>query len=641
MFRNLKIGKKLSLSFIAIVLIFLIINLISLINLRTLAKQIDIEEHTFEVLFGLEQTLISLIDAETGQRGFILTGEVRYLEPYNRGIALVGAEIDNLETLTVDNPSQQQRIKNLRFLVADKSEELQDTVDLRIHGDTEAAVDIILSDKGKNIMDDIRDLLGEMNDEENRLLNVQRKSADDSQIIAQAVVVWGSLVGTVLSLIVSLLLANLIVKSLTKTRDAANEIAKGNMDVEVNTSGSDEVADLSQSIEIMRQNLKKSLEGMREEKEISAKEKKKIDAILHSIGDGVFVVDAEYKLTMANQVVVNISGFTKEELLGKKYDEVLKFIFEDTGKINDTFIKQAIEKKRIIEMANHTMLIRKDGSKVPVADSAAPLIDTTGKVIGGVVVFRDVTKEREIDRIKTDFLSVAAHQLKTPMGSMRWNLETILEDDSGLTPETREVVEDVYQSNLRMNSLVNDLLNISRMDQGRMLNQPQPTEITKTINQALEELKESIQKKQVAIKFQSPKQLPKIVVDPNHFREVIQNILSNAVKYNRVKGTVTISLKLIEDKVEIVVSDTGIGIPKKDLAKLFSKFYRASNAIKSEADGSGLGLFVVKKYVEDWGGQVKFQSEEGKGTKITLIIPIETKKSSLDQNVESQPHVSN
>lgn len=224
--------------------------------------------------------------------------------------------------------------------------------------------------------------------------------------------------------------------------------------------------------------------------------------------------------------------------------------------------------------------------------------------------------------MKTEFLSVASHQLRTPLGSMKWNLESLLAGDAGvLKKDIKVILKDVYDSNKRMLTLVNDLLNVSRIDQGRIKDDPKETDIKELIDASIREIGPLAKQKDVEISTQIASKLPHITLDPTRFYEVIKNLLSNGVKYNKPGGMVTINVEHSGDFVSIKVTDTGMGIPRNDQPKIFSKFFRAKNAVVSETEGTGLGLFVVKSYVEGWGGTVECKSTEGKGTEFTLRIP--------------------
>lgn len=391
----------------------------------------------------------------------------------------------------------------------------------------------------------------------------------------------------------------------------------------------------SQFLEDQRKAILNVLEDIDESRIKAERERDKQEKILSSIGDGVFVVDEDKKIILFNKASQQISGFSEEEVLGKKYNQVLKFVFEDERKGNNNqFIEKVFKTGEVKSMTNHTLLIQKDGNKVAVADSAAPIKNKSNKTISCVVVFRDVSKEREIDRMKTEFLSVAAHQLRTPLGSMRWNIEMLLEEnEKSVSKNARKILEQIYVSHQQLLKIVNDLLDATRIDQGRVPDKPQSDELSTEIEDVLNEFEPLIKKKRLKINFDSKKGCPKVKLDRPRWRSVVSNILSNAIKYNRNGGRVDITCKKLKNFVQFEFTDTGIGIPEKDRFKIFDKFFRAENAIKSETEGTGLGLYVVKKYVEAWGGKVNFTSNKGKGTLFIIKIPLKPKSKSLKENL--------
>ncbi len=248
--------------------------------------------------------------------------------------------------------------------------------------------------------------------------------------------------------------------------------------------------------------------------------------------------------------------------------------------------------------------------------------------MGSIVILPDINKEREIERMKSEFLSVAAHQLRSPLGSIRWGIEMLVEGDLGKIPQkAKETLQQIYTSNQWMITLVNDLLNVSRIDQGRIHDEPELTDHIEIIRAVIKEYELEAFEKKISIKLNAKKDCcKKIMIDPMRFREVIQNLLSNAVKYSRGNGNVIITVDQSELLVKIIVADSGIGIPSRDKKEIFSRFFRASNAVKSKTEGTGLGLFVVKSYVARWGGSIWFESKEGKGTTFYLQFPIKSQK---------------
>lgn len=366
------------------------------------------------------------------------------------------------------------------------------------------------------------------------------------------------------------------------------------------------------------------LEDIEKEKENVSAEKDKIDAILHSIGDGVFVVGDDLRIIMANDVTSKISGYANDELVGKKYYEVLKFIFEKDEKENKKFIQEAIETGETKEMANHTLIIRKDGSKLPVADSAAPLKNKAGKVIGCVVVFRDVTKEREVDRMKSEFVSVASHQLKTPLTGIKWFCELLLENKKkNLSKEQLEFIQEIDNGNQRMITLVNDLLNVSRIETGKNFEiVRKKADVAALLRGIIKDQKVSAKKK--GIEIVCDKDCPEKImlnIDSDKIRQVFQNLLSNAIKYSPKNSQVFFGHEKRKNAEVFFVKDSGLGIPRDQQTRIFEKFFRASNVLMTQAEGTGLGLYIAKSIIEGHGGKIWFESEEKKGTTFYVEFP--------------------
>lgn len=363
------------------------------------------------------------------------------------------------------------------------------------------------------------------------------------------------------------------------------------------------------------------LEDMAEERNKTLMEKEKISRIIQSIGDGVFVVDRHKKIIMFNNVAEKISGFLSGEVMNKPYDTCLKFIREKDHIKND-IIERVFDTGNVQELGDHTVLLNKNGKEIPVEDSAAPLIDRDGKVHGCVMIFRDVTKEREIDRQKSEFVSVASHQLRTPLTSIKWFLEMMLDGDSGeISAEQKELLEQVSQSTERMIDLVNKLLNVSRIESGRVKVDPKPADLNELVNSVVMEMTPLVTKKDIIFKLVISK-LPTINIDAKLVREAFINLLSNAVKYTPNKGNVTLTIKKRKEDVLFAIKDSGIGIPAKQHSKIFQKFFRAENAVTQETEGTGMGLYVCKSIIELSGGNVWFESKENKGTTFYFTLPL-------------------
>jgi len=345
-------------------------------------------------------------------------------------------------------------------------------------------------------------------------------------------------------------------------------------------------------------------------------------AILSSIGDGVFAIDSSGKILLFNQAAESLTGRPRNQTLGAPYQQMLTFKDEKDGALVDNFIKLALSGKQA-PMPDHTVLQRQDGSLLPVADSAAPIIDARGAVVGAVVVFRDVTEERALQRSKDELISLASHQLKTPPTALKWDLELLLNGDLGkLNDQQRNLLVRMSATTNGMVDVVNALLNVSRIDLGAFIIKPEPVDFIEVAKEVVEELAKLATDKKITIAQHYPTVLPSVSADPGLAKIIVENLVSNAIKYSPAGGKVNITLESSAQHVKLTVSDTGYGIPKAQQAKIFSKMFRADN-IKDKAEGTGLGLYLLKTVVEQVArGRIWFESAEGRGTTFYVELPL-------------------
>ncbi len=460
-------------------------------------------------------------------------------------------------------------------------------------------------------------------------------SEDEAQALANNLALALMAILVLNAVITALLVTRIISKSLDKLAKGAKIIGQGDLEHRIDIKSKDELGQLAATFNEMtvdlresQNKLKKYAEELDQKVKIRTKEllesKTRAEAILLGIGDGVFVIDKDYKIIVFNKMAAKLSGYSAKEAIGQRYDKALKFIYEDSGRVNDEFIKGCMTGGKTTEMANHTNLVKKDGSEIPVADSAAPLKDGSGKVFGCVVVFRDVTKDREVDRMKTEFVSLASHQLRTPLTAIKLFIEMLANEDMGkLNAGQAEYVDSIKKSNVRMINLVNDILNVCRLESGSLRIEPVPTQIENFVSDIIKEAKSSNEEHRPSIVFHKPQsKLPKILLDQTLMRQVIHNFLTNAIRYCRIKHCrVEVGLKQKDSTYQISVKDNGIGIPEDEQARIFERFFRARNAVALETSGTGMGLYFARMIVETAGGKTWFESEEGKGTTFYATIP--------------------
>lgn len=359
-----------------------------------------------------------------------------------------------------------------------------------------------------------------------------------------------------------------------------------------------------------------------------AEEKERAESVLRflkSIGEGVFATDEKGQIIFMNEAAELMSGRVFEGIgKGLTSDDLVFIRKMHSGSQQVHIATLALERKKTVTFPNKTFILRGE-KEIPISGTCSLIRDERQAVIGTITVFQDITKKHELDQMKDSFLSVAAHQLRTPLGSMRWSMELLLNGDLGKLPkDAKEAVQQIYDNSQRMILLVNDLLNVARMDQSKGREEKKAMNIGTLLEEVVKTLHPEAEKRGLKLSLKKRKKpFPEIVVPPKHFYEAMENLISNSIKYNKKDGSVIVTLDEEPDGLAITVADTGIGIPKDAQSKMFSKFFRAQNAVLKETEGSGLGLSVVKSYLEEAGATIRFESEENVGTTFFVKLPFQ------------------
>ncbi len=234
---------------------------------------------------------------------------------------------------------------------------------------------------------------------------------------------------------------------------------------------------------------------------------------------------------------------------------------------------------------------------------------------------------QKLDESKDEFISMASHQLRTPLTSIKGYLSMMMEGDVGkVTPQQKHVLSEAFISSERMVRLIGDFLNVSRLQTGKFVIEKRPVDLAKLVQREIDGLTPNASARGMKFIYKAPKNIPQVELDENKIQQVIMNFCDNAIYYSKEKAHITVSLKKLPGWVEFLVKDNGIGVPEADQAHLFNKFFRATNARRARPDGTGVGLFLAKKVIDDHDGQIIFESIEGKGSTFGFRIPITNKK---------------
>jgi PAS domain S-box-containing protein len=553
-------------------------------------------EHTLTVQASLAQVLSLLSDAETGQRGFLLTGQSPYLEPYDAARTRLPQELEQLRRLTRDNPSQQERIASLEKLSQQKLAELSATITARANRRPGEAARIVLSGEGRRMMDEIRAVVVAMHAEEGRLLT------ERTEVQAQ----HGR--HATLAIISSLALALVIVAAAVLT------LSKVERERDRERAARTTAEEVAAAIALSEERLK---------------------VTLASIGDGVLATDTQGRITLLNGVAEALTGWTEAEAVGRGVEEVLVIVNEESRRPAEQPIARVLREGMVAGLANHTVLIARDGRETPVDDSAAPIKGKDQRIVGVVMVFRDITGRKraegleraarreaeEANRSKDEFLAMLSHELRTPLNSiLGW---ARLLRDGQTTPKQRErALLSIERNAQHQTRLIEDLLDVSRIVSGKLTLEVQRVDLATVIDAALDLVRAAAESAGVEIVLDLHPSTPPMIGDPARLQQIVLNLIANAVKYTQRGGRVEIRLHQADASVELVVRDTGIGIRPDFMPHLFDRFRQDEAGARAQG-GLGIGLTIVRHLVERHGGTIRAASAgEGQGSTFTVRLPI-------------------
>lgn len=341
-------------------------------------------------------------------------------------------------------------------------------------------------------------------------------------------------------------------------------------------------------------------------------------SLLEGIGDGFMAINRDYIIEIFNKAAEKMTGWKSEEAVGRRMEEILKIVRASDRTENMDFIEHAMRYKKTQFLDGNNILIAKDGRELPIGDSAAPIIDLGGNVSGAVVVFRDLTREVEARALHSDFAH-ASHQLRTPITKILWSLEALL-GEAKLAKEQTERVADAVVAAKSLGKLSDQLLAITEIDQKIRVVQREKVKMADVLKSIIDELSGEAKRMRVSIETYFTEEELMAAADNKALRKALYEVVEDAINYNKDGGKVDIKVSATGDQILLQFEDTGIGIPEKEQALIFSKFFRGSN-ISKDSIGGGLGLYIAKSYIALVGGKIWFSSEEGKGTLFSVLIP--------------------
>jgi PAS domain S-box-containing protein len=566
---------------IGILLSFLVINAgVDHYTTHRLHEHSSLVAHADEVLAATGDVFSTLKDAETGQRGFLITGDASYLRPYDDATKILKDKLAHLKQLTAGNQRRQADISRLEELVRQKLDELGRDVNLQRHSGAEAARQEILARHGKNTMDELRVLLDSMETSERSALHDQEIANENAYHL--------SIVSSFLSQTFGMLAVLGFVWLLWRHLSARAQAA----------------AALHDQREWFR-------------------------TTLSSIGDAVIATDTSGQVQFINAIARNLTGYENEQAVGQPVVDVFKIVNEDTRGPVDSPVISAIQKGTTVGLANHTLLISRTGTECPIDDSAAPIRNEAGQVVGAVLVFRDISERRrseqavhDANRRKDEFIAILGHELRNAMAPLHgavelWQLQEPLAADLG---QTRDMIErQVHQ----LTRLLDDLYDVSCITAGQLSFRTKRIDATVALRNAIESSRRFVDAAGHQLTVKLPKKPVYLDADEGRLVQIFQNLLNNAAKYTPPNGKIQLDADLVTDNLVVSVRDNGIGLKPEMLRGVFELFARVDDSKAQNVHGLGIGLSVVRRLVELHGGTIEARSEgEGKGTEFIVRLPV-------------------
>jgi signal transduction histidine kinase len=356
-------------------------------------------------------------------------------------------------------------------------------------------------------------------------------------------------------------------------------------------------------------------------------EKNQNAAIIAGFSEGVIAYDQSFRIISMNQAAEAITGVRKEDILGNIVgpEWAADSRFKIIAQIMFPSLAPTVVKKTLTGWPQRAEVIITDPRELHLEISTNQIFDETGKLLGFIKVIRDRSREIALMRSKSEFITVAAHQMRTPLSGIRWALDSLKKGDLGaLTPDQTQLVDQTLASVEKLIKLIDDLLNVSKIEEGKFGYSLAKQDLTALIREVLETLAQSAESRSVRLVLYPPaEEIPPLLIDRQKMATALQNIIENGIRYNVKNGEVRVSLERLKDQpyVEITIQDTGIGMPEKDVERLFTKFFRGEGAMRIETEGAGLGLYIAKNIIMRHGGDIRVKSVEKRGTTFTILLP--------------------
>ncbi|MEC2221974.1 MULTISPECIES: two-component system histidine kinase PnpS [Heyndrickxia] len=444
--------------------------------------------------------------------------------------------------------------------------------------------------------------------ENGKVIAVIRTSIALNRIDAVLKGLWFSLglamaVAFLISGWISYVLARKFTRPIEASIEVSNRLIEKDYDSRVRVNASGELRQLTKAINNLAHNLKQQMNEIDENEQ-------QLTAVLENMDSGVMLIQTSGRIMLVNRAMEEMTGLSSGELIGKRHIEAgksfgLSQLIDRSLKTGERFRDEVhlyYPKERILDA------------------HIAPYVGESGELRGVVAVLHDVTETRRLEQIRSEFVANVSHELKTPVTSVKGFAETLLDGAMYDEATLREFLKIIYDESDRLHRLISDILDLSRIEQHRIPLKMEQLNVVDVVAETVQTMRKRIEKKQLELVLPQKRHVM-MEADKDRLRQILLNLVTNAIAYTPDKGRIEISLIERENELDLIVSDTGIGISEKDLPRIFERFYRVDKARSRQSGGTGLGLAIVKHLVESYHGKIRVESEEGKGSTFIVTLP--------------------
>jgi signal transduction histidine kinase/CHASE3 domain sensor protein/CheY-like chemotaxis protein len=603
-FKNLRIATKIFSAFTIMLIVILAAITISYKNSNKIIDSTDMIIHNHTILRDLANIETDLINLETGQRGFVITGETKYLQPYTKSLKIVQDNIDNLRKLTINNKSQTKRIDLINELVDLKLKQLNKAILLRSEENGfEKAKKVISTDEGKKIMGKIRTLIKEIENEELTILSIRSLAPEKSRKNSVNVLIALLFFSVLFTLIISFFTSRSITTPIKALHDGTVIVGHGDLDHKLGINTQDEIGQLSKSFETMLDKLKTTTSSKKVlEIEIETRkqaEEKLLEVKRHLEESEAELINTNKHLAFQNELNERRAAelFVANKELAFQNQEKEKRAAELIIANKELAFQNEEKEKRASELAN----AKEDAEKS--------------------------------DRLKSAFLANMSHEIRTPMNGIL-GFSNLLKTPNLSGEEQQEYIEVIEKSGKRMLNIINDIISISKIEAGVMELYLEESNINEQIEYIYTFFKPEATAKGIALSFKNslPEEEALVKTDREKLYAILTNLVKNAIKYTK-EGSIELGYTKKGKQLEFYIKDTGIGIDQDRHTAIFERFIQADISDENALQGAGLGLAISKAYVEMLGGEIWMKSEKGIGSTFYFTLPyeiydIETKEES-------------